>query len=155
MRTITSRTLKNVAGAPQRSVHAHFIFRFENGPGNQSFFFYPRPKYSWNESTTSSAGGRLTRHEQGVSARPQAALRKSLIQHGLVEKKKKNRQTSWIKESFCWKATILKKANTTDLERDLQRTRLRRSTNDWRRRTWAPSAGQSGCFFCFFFSTIV
>ena len=29
---------ENVAGAPQRSVHAHFIFRFENGPGNQSFF---------------------------------------------------------------------------------------------------------------------
>ena len=29
---------ENVAGAPQRSVHAHFIFRFENDPGNQSFF---------------------------------------------------------------------------------------------------------------------
>ena len=37
---------ENVAGAPQRSVHRHFIFRFENGPGNQSFFFYPRPKSS-------------------------------------------------------------------------------------------------------------
>ena len=29
---------KNVAGAPQPNVHAHFIFRFESGPGNQSFF---------------------------------------------------------------------------------------------------------------------
>ena len=27
---------ENIAGAPQRSVHAHLIFRFENGPGNQS-----------------------------------------------------------------------------------------------------------------------
>ena len=25
---------ENVAGAPQPNVHAHFIFRFENGPGN-------------------------------------------------------------------------------------------------------------------------
>ena len=40
MCTITPRTLKseNVAGAPQLNVHAHFFFRFENGPGNQSFF---------------------------------------------------------------------------------------------------------------------
>ena len=29
---------EDVAGVPQRSVHAHFIFRFENGPRNQSFF---------------------------------------------------------------------------------------------------------------------
>ena len=29
---------ENVAGAPRRSVHAQFIFRLENGPGNQSFF---------------------------------------------------------------------------------------------------------------------
>ena len=29
---------ENGAGAPQPNVHAHFIFRFENGPGNQSFF---------------------------------------------------------------------------------------------------------------------
>ena len=29
---------ENVAGARELSVHAHFIFRFENGQGNQSFF---------------------------------------------------------------------------------------------------------------------
>ena len=45
---------------------------------------------------------------------------KSLIPHGLVEKK---RQTSWIVE------------NTTDLEKDLQRLRLRGSTINRRRRT--------------------
>ena len=29
---------ENVAGAHEPSVHAHFIFRFENGQGNQSLF---------------------------------------------------------------------------------------------------------------------
>ena len=38
MRTITLLTNENVAGAREPSVHAHFIFRFEKGRGNQSFF---------------------------------------------------------------------------------------------------------------------
>ena len=38
MRTITPVTLKMFAGAREPSVHAHFIFRFENGQGSQSFF---------------------------------------------------------------------------------------------------------------------
>ena len=29
---------ENFAGAREPSVHAHFIFRFENGQGNQSLF---------------------------------------------------------------------------------------------------------------------
>ena len=29
---------ENVAGVREPNVHAHFIFRFENGQGNQSFF---------------------------------------------------------------------------------------------------------------------
>ena len=29
---------ENAAGAREPNVHAHFIFRFENGQGNQSFF---------------------------------------------------------------------------------------------------------------------
>ena len=29
---------ENVAGAREPSVHAHFIFRFKNGQGNQSIF---------------------------------------------------------------------------------------------------------------------
>ena len=37
----------------------------------------------------------------------------------------------------------------TDLEKDLQQLRLRRSTVDRRRRTWTPSAGRSSCFFLF------
>ena len=51
---------------------------------------------------------------------------KSLVPHGLVEKKK--RQTSWIVENLFLEATNLKTTNTTDLEKDLQRLRLRRST---------------------------
>ena len=66
---------ENVAGAREPSVHTHFILRFENGQENQSFFSTHNQKYSWNESTTSSADGRLTRHRQGVSTRPPAALR--------------------------------------------------------------------------------
>ena len=38
MRTRNSADSENVAGAPQPNVHAHFIFRFKNGPGNQRFF---------------------------------------------------------------------------------------------------------------------
>ena len=37
MRTITPVTLKMLQ-VREPSVHAHFIFRFENGKGNQSFF---------------------------------------------------------------------------------------------------------------------
>ena len=44
----------------------------------------------------------------------------------------------------------LKKPNTTDLERNLQRPRLWRLTIDRRRWTWMPSAGRSSCFFFFF-----
>ena len=33
-----SENVAGTPGAPQRSVHAHFIFHFENGQGNQSFF---------------------------------------------------------------------------------------------------------------------
>ena len=38
MCTSNSADSENVAGAPQPNVHAHFIFRFKNGPGNQRFF---------------------------------------------------------------------------------------------------------------------
>ena len=33
-----------VAGAREPSVNAHFIFRFENGQGNQSFFLFMTKK---------------------------------------------------------------------------------------------------------------
>ena len=56
---------------------------------------------------------------------------KSLVEHSLVEKK-----AIFVDiESFSQEATNLKKLNMTDLENDLQRPRLRRSTIDRRRRT--------------------
>ena len=149
MRTITPRTLKTLQVLPQRSVHAHFTFRFENNPGNQNVFCFPRPKYTWNESTTSSADGRLTHHEKGVSARPQAALKK--FDSARLSRKKKKKQANFVnRRKLLLKGYNFKESNTTDLERDLQRTWLRRSTNDRRRRTWAPSAVRSGCLFLFF-----
>ena len=45
---------------------------------------------------------------------------------------------------------LKKKKKMTVWERELQWPRLRRSTIDRRRRTWAPSAGQSSFFFSFF-----
>ena len=35
---------ESVASAREPNVHAHFIFRFENGQGNQSFFFLSMTK---------------------------------------------------------------------------------------------------------------
>ena len=69
---------ENVAGAREPSVHAHFIFRFKNGQGNQSFFSTHDQNTAEMSQTPSSADGRLTRrrHRQGVPARPPTALRK-------------------------------------------------------------------------------
>ena len=73
---------------------------------------------------------------------------KSLVQHGFVEKKKKGKLRVYSRKLLL-RGYKLKKPNTKDLERDLQRPRLRRSTIDRRRRTWAPFAGRLG-FFSFF-----
>ena len=35
---LTPADSENVAGAREPNVHMHFIFRFENGQGNQNFF---------------------------------------------------------------------------------------------------------------------
>ena len=59
-----SAASENVAGAREPNVHAHLKTVREI----RVISFYPWPKYKWNESATSSADGRLTRHRQGVSA---------------------------------------------------------------------------------------
>ena len=41
-----------------------FHFSFQKRSGKSELLFYPWPKYSWNESTTSSANVRLTRPRQ-------------------------------------------------------------------------------------------
>ena len=60
---------ENVAGAREPNVHALFIFRFENGQGNQSFFL-SMPKYSWSESTASSIDVPWTGRAREASSGP-------------------------------------------------------------------------------------
>ena len=68
---------ENVPGAREPNVHAHFIFRFENGQGKQSFFsIHDQNTAETSQLQAQSTDGRLTRHRQGVSARPPAAVRK-------------------------------------------------------------------------------
>ena len=79
---------KNVAGEREPSVHAHFIFRFEIGQGNQSFFLSMTKiqlkrvnrKLSRRTVDTPSAG-----RFREASSGPE----KSLVLHSLVEKKGK------------------------------------------------------------------
>ena len=87
---------QNVAGAREPSVHAHFIFRFENGQGNQSFFLSMTKiqlKRVNRKLSRRTVDAPLTGRFRETSSGPE----KSLVQHGLVEKK---RQTSWIVENF-------------------------------------------------------
>ena len=87
---------ENVAGAREPSVHAHFIFRFENGQGNQSCFLSMTKiqlKRVNRKLGRRMVGAPLTGRFRDASDGPE----KSLVPHGLVEKK---RQTSWIVENF-------------------------------------------------------
>ena len=87
MRTVTPRTLKTLQ-VLLNGVCTRISFFVSKTVREIRAFFYPRPKCSWNESTTSSDDGRLTRHEQGVSARSQAALRKVWFSTAQSKKKK-------------------------------------------------------------------
>ena len=93
---------ENVAGAPQPNVRAHFIFRFENGSGNQSFFSI----HNQNTAETSQPQAQPTDDWRAMDrACPrglQRPLEKNLIQHGLVEKKKK--QANFVN----WRKLLLK-----------------------------------------------
>ena len=87
---------ENVAGAWEPNVHAHFIFYFENGQEIQSFFL------SMTKIQLKRVNHRLSRRtidapSTGRFREAYSSPEKSLVQHGLVEK----RQTSWIVESFC------------------------------------------------------
>ena len=128
----SSADSENVAGARETNVHAHFNFGFENGQGNQSFFFLSMTKYSCMKRVNHKLGRwTIDAPSTGRTREASSGPEESLVQHSLVE----NRQASWIEESFWYEVTNLKKPNTTDLERYLQRPRLRRSTIDRRRRT--------------------
>ena len=87
---------ENVAGACEPNVHAHFIFRFENGQGNQSRFL------SMTKIQLKRVNHKLSRRtidvpSTGRAREASSGPKKSLVQHGLVEK----RQTLWVEESLC------------------------------------------------------
>ena len=67
MRTITPRTLKVVQVRVNRMC-TRISFSFRKRSGKSEDFFLPLSKHSWNESITSSADGRLTRHRESVSS---------------------------------------------------------------------------------------
>ena len=81
---------ENVAGAYELSVHARFIFRFENGQGNQSFFL-PMTKTQLKRVNHKlgrrTVGAPSTGRFRDASSGPE----KSFVQHGLVRKKRKTR----------------------------------------------------------------
>ena len=83
---------ENVAGEREPSVHAHFIFRFENGLGNQSFFL------SMTKTQLKRVNRKLSRRtvdapSTGRIREASSGPEKSLVPHGLLEK---TNQTSWI-----------------------------------------------------------
>ena len=86
MRTITPLTL-NILQMREPSVHAHFIFHFENGQGNQSFFLsmtkiqLKRVNHKFSRRTVDApSAGRFREASSGPE--------KSLVPHRLVEKRK-------------------------------------------------------------------
>ena len=62
MRMINSADSENLAGARESSVHAHFIFRFKNGQGNQSVF----STHDRNAAETSQPQGQLTDSRRAI-----------------------------------------------------------------------------------------
>ena len=151
MRTTTPRTLKTLQVLPNRMCTRISFFASKTVREIRAFFFYPWPKYSWNESTTSSADGRLTRHGQGVSVRPPVALRKVWFITAKSKKKANfvNRRKLLL-GSYKFKETkhdrFGKRPAVTEAEKIDERS-TEANMNAFRR-----SIGL--CFF-FFFSTIV
>ena len=144
-----SADTENVAGAPQPNLHAHFIFRFENGPGNQSFFSI----HDQNTAETSQPKAPPTDDRRVMDRACPRGFQRPLEKFDSARLCRKKRQTSieFVKRrKLLFRGYKFKQPNTASLERDLQRSRLRRSTNDRRRRTWTPSAGRSAAA-CFFF----
>ena len=138
---------KNVAGAREPSVHGHFIFRFENGQGNQSFFL------SMTKIQLKRVNRKLSRRtvDAPSTGHFREAFRRPWEKFGSARLSWKTKKANFVdSRNFLYEAANLKTPNMTDLEKDLQRLRLTRSMIDWRRRTWTPSAGRLSFFFSFF-----
>ena len=86
---------ENVAGGREPNVHAQFIFLFQNGQGNQSFFL------SMTKTQLKRVNHKLSRRtidapSTGCTRVASSGPEKSLVQHCLVEM----RQTSRIEKSL-------------------------------------------------------
>ena len=86
---------ENGAGAHQRSVHAHFIFRFENGPGNQSFCSI----HDQNTAETSQPQAQPTDDWRAMNRACPWGLKRPLEEFDsarLSQKKKKKEQANFV-----------------------------------------------------------
>ena len=93
MRTITPRILKTLQVLPNRMCTRIFIFRFENGPGNQSFFL-STTKIQLKRVNHNLSWWTIDAPWTGRVREASSGPWKNLIQHGFVEKKK--RQANFV-----------------------------------------------------------
>ena len=155
MRTITPRTLKTLQVLPNGVCTRISLFVSKMVREIRAFFLSTTKNTAETSQQQAQPTDDWRAHEQGVSARPQAALRKSLIQHGLVEIKKKNRQIFVNRRKL-----LLKGYNFKESKHDIFGKRpaanaaekIDARTSDWRR--WDVSAFRRSIrlfFFCLFF----
>ena len=78
---------ENVAGAREPSVHAHFIFRFENGQGIRAFFL-PMTKIQLKRVNHKLSRRTVDAPSTGPFREASGSPEKSLVQHALVKKEK-------------------------------------------------------------------
>ena len=138
---------ENVAGAREPNVHVDFIFCFENGQENQSSFSI----HAQNTAETSQPQALLTDDRRAIDMAIPLGLQWPWEKFASARLCRKTNANFIDSRKLLLRGYKLKKPNTTDLERDLQRPRPRWSTIDRRRWMWTPSAGQSTCFFFLFF----
>ena len=135
-----------------RTECAHaFHFPFQKWSGKSELFFLSMTKIQLKQVNLKLSQQTIDAPSTGRFGEASSGPEKSLVQHGLVEEKKANFVN---RRKLLLRGCKFKKPNTTDLERDLQRPRLRRSTIDWRRQTWTPSAGRSSCLGFFFYDRL-
>ena len=126
MRTITPRTLKMLQVRTSRMcTRISFSFRKRSGK-SKLFFFLSMTKIQLKRVKHKLSRWTIYAPSTGRFREASSGPDKVWFSTALSKK----RQTSWIVDSFCEEATNLKKPNTTDLERDLQRPRLRRPKID-------------------------
>ena len=139
-----SADFENVAGAHEPNVHTHFIFRFKNGQGNQSFFSI----HAQNTAETSQPPAQLTNDWRAIERACPRGLQRPWENFGSARLSRK-RQTLWIEKKLLLSGYKFKE---TKHDRFGKRPVCSdRGWGDRRRRPWTPFPGRSSCFFLFFF----